>query len=91
MDNKNGLKILELIKNSSITQKVYFKEELYYLSIVNIPGNMKYNLSLTNDKPLSTYYQLSFHELDEVYSEEVWKQILRDRKINNLLDNASSV
>jgi hypothetical protein len=91
MDNKNGLKILELIKNSSITQKVYFKEELYYLSIVNIPGNMKYNLSLTNDKPLSTYYQLSFHELDEVYSEEVWKQILRDRKINDLLDNASSV
>lgn len=91
MGNKNGLKILELIKNSSITQKVYFKEELYYLSIVNIPGNMKYNLSLTNDKPLSTYYQLSFHELDEVYSEEVWKQILRDRKINNLLDNASSV
>jgi len=91
MDNKNGLKILELIKNSGITQKVYFREEPYYLSIVNIPGNMKYNLSLTNDKPLSTYYQLSFHELDEVYSEEVWKQIIRDRKINNLLDNASSV
>jgi len=88
----SGLKILELIKNSNLTQKVYFRGDPYYLWFVNIPGEPRCNLSLNDNRPLSSYYVLSIEELkEEVYSEEAWIQILRDNKLNNLLDNAGSL
>ena len=46
---------------------------------------MRYNLSLTDERPLRATLILTYEELDDVYSEGRWLQILRDRKINEIL------